>query len=114
MALARLAFLANRDHPALDAAIDACPARTDRSLYVRWRAIGFLARVRYEDFHSPGQPAASSGGRASGTKGRTRGTPGARDKRPARLLRMVPLCVSAGAAPWGARACGRAAPHRWG
>jgi hypothetical protein len=49
LAVARLAFLAHGDHAALDAAIDACLARRDRSLRTRWRAIGFLARVRYED-----------------------------------------------------------------
>jgi hypothetical protein len=48
LAVARLAFLARGDHAALDAAIDACLARRDRTLYTRWRAIGFLARVRYE------------------------------------------------------------------
>jgi hypothetical protein len=50
LAVARLAFLAHGDHPALDAAIEACLARRDRSLHTRWRAIGFLvSRVRYED-----------------------------------------------------------------
>ena len=49
LAVARLAFLAQGDQPALDAAIDACLARRERTLYTRWRAIGFLARVRYED-----------------------------------------------------------------
>jgi hypothetical protein len=44
----RLAFLAQSDHAALDAAIDACLARTERTLYTRWRAISFLVRVRYE------------------------------------------------------------------
>jgi hypothetical protein len=33
----------------LDAAIDACLARTERTLYIRWHAISFLVRVRYED-----------------------------------------------------------------
>ena len=49
LAVARLAFLAQDDHAALDAAIDACLARTERTLYIRWRAISFLVRVRYED-----------------------------------------------------------------
>jgi hypothetical protein len=49
LAVARLAFLAQDDHPALDAAIDACLARTERTLYTRWRAISFLVRVRYQD-----------------------------------------------------------------
>jgi hypothetical protein len=38
LAVARLAFLAQNDHAALDAAIDACLARTERTLYTRWRA----------------------------------------------------------------------------
>jgi hypothetical protein len=59
LAVARLAFLAHGDHAALDAAIDACLGRTDRTLYVRWRAIGFLVRVRYEDQPTPDQPATS-------------------------------------------------------
>lgn len=49
LAVARLAFLAHGDHAALDQAIDACLARRDRSLRTRWRAISFLARVRYDD-----------------------------------------------------------------
>jgi hypothetical protein len=49
LAVARLAFLARGDHAALDAAIDACLACRDRSLRTRWRAISFLAQVRYED-----------------------------------------------------------------
>jgi hypothetical protein len=44
LAVARLAVLAQGDHAALDAAIDACLTRTERMLYTRWRAIGFLAR----------------------------------------------------------------------
>jgi hypothetical protein len=48
LAVARLAFLAHGDHPALDAAIEACLARRDRSLHTRWRAISMLVRVRYE------------------------------------------------------------------
>jgi hypothetical protein len=73
LAVARLAFLAHGDHPALDAAIGACLARRDRTLYTRWRAISFLVRVRYEDHPTPDQPAASSGGRASGPKSRAPG-----------------------------------------
>jgi hypothetical protein len=69
LAVARLAFLAQGDHAALDAAMDACLARRARTLYTRWRAIGFLARVRYED-QLPGSPAtASLNGRPSGMKG---------------------------------------------
>jgi hypothetical protein len=69
LAVARLAFLARGDHGALDAAIDACLARRNRSLYVRWRAISLLVRVRYQDHPTPGQPAVSSGSWAGGTKG---------------------------------------------
>jgi hypothetical protein len=47
LAVARLAFLAQGDHLALDAAIDACLARTERTLYTRWRAISLLVQVRY-------------------------------------------------------------------
>jgi hypothetical protein len=70
LAVARLAFLAQGDHAALDAAIDACLARTERTLYTRWRAISFLVRVRYEDQPTPEQPATSSAGRSNGGKGR--------------------------------------------
>jgi hypothetical protein len=49
LAVARLAFLAHGDQPALDAVIDACLARTERTLYTRWRAISLLVRVRYPD-----------------------------------------------------------------
>ena len=68
MAVARLAFLAQDDHAALDTAIDACLARTERTLYTRWRAISFLVRVRYEDQPTPDQPATSSPGRSNGGK----------------------------------------------
>jgi hypothetical protein len=37
LAVARLAFLVQGDHAALDAAIDACLARSERTLYTRWR-----------------------------------------------------------------------------
>jgi hypothetical protein len=73
LAVARLAFLAQGDHAALDAAIDACLARTERTLYTRWRAIGFLVRVRYEDQPTPDQPATASAGRSNGGKGRAPG-----------------------------------------
>jgi hypothetical protein len=69
VAVARLAFLAQGDHAALDAAIDACLARTERSLYTRWRAIGFLVRVRYEDQPTPGPPVAASAGRTGRGQG---------------------------------------------
>jgi hypothetical protein len=70
LAVARLAFLAQSDHAALDDAIDACLARTDRTLYTRWRAISFLVRVRYEEQPTPDQPATSSARRSDGGKGR--------------------------------------------
>jgi hypothetical protein len=44
LAVARLAFLAHGDHAAVDAAIDACLACTERTLYARWRAISLLCR----------------------------------------------------------------------
>ena len=52
-AVARLAFLAQGDHLALDAAIGACLARTERTLSTRWRAISFLVKVRYPDPQPP-------------------------------------------------------------
>jgi hypothetical protein len=76
LAVARLAFLAQGDHAALDAAIDACLARTDRTLYIRWRAISFLVQVRYEDQPTPSEPARSRTGHAGYGKGRARGTSG--------------------------------------
>jgi hypothetical protein len=74
LAVARLAFLAQGDHAALDAAIDACLARTERTLYIRWRAISFLVRVRYEDQPTPDQPAAADVGGGGGGKGRAPGS----------------------------------------
>jgi hypothetical protein len=53
LAVVRLAFLAHGDYAALDAAIDACLARTERTLYTRWRAISFLVKVRYPDPQPP-------------------------------------------------------------
>jgi hypothetical protein len=73
LAVARLAFLTQDDHAALDAAIDACLARTERTLYTRWRAISFLVRVRYEDQPTPDQPAAAGVGGVGG-KGRAPGS----------------------------------------
>jgi hypothetical protein len=70
LTVARLAFLAHGDHAALDAAIDACLARTERTLYTRWRAISFLVRVRYEGQPTPGQPAPAGNGRSSDAKRR--------------------------------------------
>jgi hypothetical protein len=73
LAVARLAFLAQGDHAALDAAIEACLARTERTLYTRWRAIGFLARVRYGEQPTPGQPAPAANGHNSDAKRRAPG-----------------------------------------
>ena len=73
LAVARLAVLAHGDHAALDAAIDACLARTERTLYTRWRAISFLVRVRYEDQPTPDQRAASSASRSNRGKRRAPG-----------------------------------------
>jgi hypothetical protein len=89
LAVARLTFLAHGDHPALDAAIDACLARRDRSLHTRWRAISFLVRVRYQGHPRPGQPAAARAGRTSGGEGRAPGAP-LRDGTTSRA-RRVPL-----------------------
>ena len=75
LAVARLAFLAHGDHAALDAAIDACLAHTERTLYTRWRAISFLVRIRYEDPPTPELLATSRAGRANTGKSRVRGAP---------------------------------------
>jgi hypothetical protein len=49
----------------------------ERTLYTRWRAISFLARVRYEDQPTPAEPAAARAGRAGYGKGPIPGgTPG--------------------------------------
>jgi hypothetical protein len=57
-----------------NAAIDACLARIERTLYTRWRAISFLVRVRYADQPSLEQPATASAGRSNGGKGRAPGS----------------------------------------
>ena len=72
LAVARLDFLAQGDHAALDAAIDACLARTKRTLYTRWRAISFLVRVRYEP--TLNQPAAADVVVAGDGKGQVPGS----------------------------------------
>lgn len=48
-AVARLAWLSQGDHPAVDRACDTCLSCTDVDLAIRGRAIGLLARVRYGD-----------------------------------------------------------------
>jgi hypothetical protein len=55
LAVARLAFLAQDNHAALDGACDVCLSHIDIDLAIRGRAIGLLARVRYGDL-----PAAST------------------------------------------------------
>ena len=75
LAVARLAVLAQGDHAALDAAIDACLTRTDRTLYTRWRAISFLVRVRYEDQPTAEQPATASAGAPTVARVGPRGAP---------------------------------------
>jgi hypothetical protein len=71
--VARLAFLVQGDHAAVDAAIGACLARTERTLYTRWRAISFLVRVRHQDQPTPDESAASSSGRTNSGTGRAPG-----------------------------------------
>jgi hypothetical protein len=89
LAVARLAFLAQGDHAALDEAIDACLARTERTLYTRWRAISFLVRVRYEDQPTPNQPATASAGRPNGNKPQAPGSSRGPSETPARLERFL-------------------------
>jgi hypothetical protein len=90
LAVTRLAFLAQDDHAALDAAIDACLTRTERTLYTRWRAISFLVRVRYEDQPSPGQRAASNASRAGApVKVGAPGAPGVRAETASQVKAVV-------------------------
>jgi hypothetical protein len=49
IAVARLAWLANGDHAAVEEAGEACLAHTEVNLVVRGRAAGLLARVRHHD-----------------------------------------------------------------
>jgi hypothetical protein len=48
-AVRRLAWLAQDDHAALDQACDLCLSHIEVDLAIRGRAIGLLARVRYDD-----------------------------------------------------------------
>ena len=89
LAVARLAFLAQGDHAALDAVIDACLARTERTLHTRWRAISFLVRVRYQDQPTLDKPATYSAGRSNDSRVGPRRAPGARGETPARR-RSIP------------------------
>jgi hypothetical protein len=52
LAVARLAWLAQDDHAALDQACDVCLSYIDVDLGIRGRAIGLLARVLYPDLPS--------------------------------------------------------------
>jgi hypothetical protein len=54
-AVARLAWLAQDDHAALDQAGEVCLERTEGDLVVRARAAGLLARVRHDDRSSGGR-----------------------------------------------------------
>jgi hypothetical protein len=54
-AVARLAWLAQDDHAALDQAGEVCLERTEGDLVVRARAAGLLARVRDHDLSSGGR-----------------------------------------------------------
>jgi hypothetical protein len=59
LAVARLAWLAQDDHAALEEAGEACLAHTEVNLVVRGRAAGLLAGVRHHDRDArlPGRPA---------------------------------------------------------
>jgi hypothetical protein len=76
IAVARLAWLAQDDHAALEEAGEVCLGHTGVGLVVRGRAIGLLARVRYHDLaarpggssrpgpaQQPGTPRAAGGAR---------------------------------------------------
>lgn len=49
LAVSRLDWLAQDDHPALDEACEVCVSYTEVDFAIRGRAIGLLARVRYGD-----------------------------------------------------------------
>src|SRR5215217_2593753 len=53
VAVARLAWLAQDDHPALEEAGELCLKYTEVNLVVRARAAGLLARVRHHDLRRP-------------------------------------------------------------
>ena len=89
LAVARLAFLVNGDHDALDQAIDACLAHRDRSLHTRWRALSFLVRVRYEDHPTRlSRPILAPAARPGATVG-PRELPGPGARGPAGLARTL-------------------------
>jgi hypothetical protein len=85
IAVARLAWLAQDDHAALEEAGEVCLGRTGVGLVVRGRAVGLLARVRHHDLAArpagssrpgpakqPGTPRAAGGARPAPSGGRRR------------------------------------------
>jgi hypothetical protein len=69
MAVARLAFLAQGDHAALDAALDACLARTERTLYTPLAGHRLPGQGPLRGPANPAEPAAPSSARSSSGKG---------------------------------------------
>jgi hypothetical protein len=85
IAVARLAWLAQDDHAAVDQAGEVCLGHTGVGLVVRGRAIGLLARVRHHDLaarpagssrpgptRQPGTPRAAGGARPAPSADRRR------------------------------------------
>ena len=85
LAVARLAWLAQDDHAALEEAGEVCLGHTEVDLVVRGRATGLLARVRHHDLaarpagsphpgraRQPGTPRAASGARPAPSRTRRR------------------------------------------
>jgi hypothetical protein len=85
LAVARLAWLAQDDHAALEEAGEVCLGHTGVGVVVRGRAIGLLARVRHHDLAArpagssrpgpprrPGTPRAAGGARPAPSAGRRR------------------------------------------
>jgi hypothetical protein len=83
LAVARLAWLAQDDHAAVDQAGEVCRGHAGVGLVVRGRAIGLLARVRHHDLAArpagsprpgparrPGTPRAAGGARPAPSAGR--------------------------------------------
>jgi hypothetical protein len=74
LAVARVAFLAHGNHAALDAAIDACLARTERTLYTPLAGHQLPGPGPLRGPADPQQPATASAGRSNGGKGRAPGS----------------------------------------
>jgi hypothetical protein len=85
VAVARLAWLAQDDHVALEEASEVCLERTEVDLVVRGRAVGLLARVHHHDLatrpagspqsgpaRQPGTPRAVGGARPAPSRTRRR------------------------------------------